>query len=442
MDSLTRAAPGNSASGETTRGRGPAIVIAALVGIYMLSQFFRNSIAVIAPDLARAFDLDAAALGFLSSVFFLAFSAAQIPLGVAIDRWGPKAPMVATALLLIAATLFFALAADSRQLTAARLLLGLGCCAFFMAPLALYAGLFSAERFSTVASIHLGGGSLGMLMATAPLAIGAATIGWRAVFLIAAGFAALMTVTLVLFVHEAPQAAAARRSRAESWGETFAGIVGSTRVPGFWRLFFMQAASSSTLATILGLWVGPWLADVYRAPIDQRGNLVLALAVAQIAAVFAWGPTDRLFRSYRIPVLIGSGLVVAALALAAVVAIPRAAVPWALGFYGAALGFFPVLVAHGKSLFPPALTGRGITLLNMGTMGGTFVMQSVTGLAIETFGFRLVDGARIYPPEAYRLVFAILAAQLALAAWFYRRAPDREDALAAHLPADETELQQ
>ncbi len=422
--------------------RGPAIVIAALVGIYMLSQFFRNSIAVIAPDLAREFDLDAAALGFLSSVFFLSFSAAQIPLGVAIDRWGPKAPMVATALLLIAATVFFALAADSRQLTAARLLLGFGCCAYFMAPLALYAGLFSADRFSTVASIHLGAGSLGMLMATAPLAIGAASIGWRNVFLIAAAFAALMTVTLVLFVHEAPQAVAARRSRAETWGETFAGILASTRAPGFWPLFFMQAASSSTLATILGLWVGPWLAQVYHVPLEERGSLILALAVAQIAAVFAWGPSDRLFRSYRVPVLIGTGLVVGALALAALAPIPRAALPWALAFYGAALGFFPVLVAHGKSLFPPALTGRGITLLNMGTMGGTFVMQSVTGLAIETFGFRMVDGVRTYPPEAYRLVFAILAAQLALAAWFYRRAPDRDEALAGAASQDEAPLQQ
>ena len=110
--------------------------------------------------------------------------------------------------------------------------------------------------------------------------------------------------------------------------------------------------------------------------------------------------------------------------------IPRAALPWFLAVYGASLGFFPLVVAHGKALFPPALTGRGITLLNMGTMGGTFVQQSVTGFAIEAFGSTLVEGARHYPPEAYRLVFAILGAQLALAAWFYRRAPDRDEALA------------
>jgi MFS family permease len=409
---------------ERVSWRRPWMVVAALVCIYMLSQFLRNSIAVIAPDLSRQFDLDAAGLGLLSSVFFLSFAAAQIPLGAAIDRYGPKAPMIATGLLAIGAVFLFAQARTGAQLKGARLLLGVGCCSFFMAPLALYAGLYSREKFSTIASVHLGGGSIGMLMATAPLAYGAAAFGWRSVFLWTGAFAALATLGLILFAYEAPQARAARQARSESWGEIARGVVEATRVKGFWRLFFMQAATSSAFATVLGLWVGPWLAHVYGLDLEARGRFTLALAASQIAAVFCWGPMDRVFGSYRTPVLLGVSASVIAMIIASTIDIPLAMMPWFLAFYGAALGLFPVLIAQGKSLFPERLTGRGLTLLNMGTMSGTFVQQYITGLAIEAFGAKIVDGARVYPAAAYKLVFALLAIQLTIATFFYLKVPD------------------
>ena len=83
-----------------------------------------------------------------------------------------------------------------------------------------------------------------------------------------------------------------------------------------------------------------------------------------------------------------------------------------------------MLTAHGKSLFPRELIGRGMALLNTGTMSGAFIQQFLTGFAVQLYGFKLVDGARVYPPEAFRLVFGLLGLQLALAAWFYLRAPD------------------
>ena len=417
------AAPKSSAL-PSERGANGAVIVAALVGIYVLSQFFRNALAVIGPDLAREFDLDAARLGLLSSIFFLAFALAQVPLGVAIDRWGPKPAMLATAALMIASTLMFALAPDYRLLSVARLLMGLGCCSFFMAPLALYAELFRPEKFSTVTGIHVGGGSFGMLAATAPLAWFAGQWGWRNAFLTAAAVATFMAIIVALFVHERAEVIAHRRARTESLRETFAGVVAATRVRGFWPVFFLQAANYSAFAAVAGLWVGPWLAQTYGLPLDSRGRMTLVLAVCQIAGLFFWGASDRWFRSYRRPVLTGAALSVVIMALAAVFPLPAAVLPVFLALYGFCLGNSSVLTAHGKSLFPRNLTGRGLTLLNTGTMGGAFFQQFLTGLAIEAFGFNLVDGARLYPPEAFRLVFGLIAIQLALAALFYLRAPE------------------
>ncbi|MCO5088090.1 MAG: MFS transporter [Methylobacteriaceae bacterium] len=403
---------------------GGAVIVAALVGIYMLSQFFRNALGVIGPDLARAFDLDAARLGFLSSIFFLSFALAQIPLGMAIDRWGPRPTMLATAALMIASTVLFAFARNYFELAAARALMGLGCCSFLMAPLALYAERFPPAKFSTITGIHIGGGSFGMLAATAPLAWLAGSVGWRNSFLTAAVIATVMATCVFLFAREAPETLARRRARSETLGEAAAGVVAATRIPGFWRMFFIQAAAYSAFASIIGLWIGPWLAQVYGLPLESRGRMTLILAVAQIAGLFFWGASDRWFASYRRPALVGILLALATLAVGALVALPAAALPAFMAAFGFFFGITPVLTAQGKALFPRELTGRGMTLINTGVIGGAFAQQAFTGFVIEAFGAKMVAGVRTYPPEAFRLVFGLLALQLAVALYFYLRAPD------------------
>src|SRR5215213_11953912 len=104
---------------------GFATLVATLVAIYSVSQFLRNSIGVIANDLARELDLSATQVGLLSSAFFLTFAAAQIPVGIAIDRYGGKRTMLASAVLCVAGTALFAYAGTGAMLIVARALMGL-----------------------------------------------------------------------------------------------------------------------------------------------------------------------------------------------------------------------------------------------------------------------------------------------------------------------------
>src|SRR5207342_2589279 len=68
---------------------------------YFFSYFFRVVNAVISPDLVRDVGVDANRLGLLTSAYFLPFAAAQPPLGIALDRFGPR--RVNAALLVVAA---------------------------------------------------------------------------------------------------------------------------------------------------------------------------------------------------------------------------------------------------------------------------------------------------------------------------------------------------
>lgn len=402
-----------------------ALMIAALIGIYMISQFFRNSIGVIGPDLARDFNLRASDLSWLSSIFFFAFAAAQIPVGVAIDRFGPRAVMLATAAVTLIGACVFAVAPGYAGLLLGRALLGLGCSSFYMGSLTIYAREFPPSRFGQLTGMQLGAGSIGTLVATAPLAWAAQAWGWRGAFWAVAAVSAAMTILVLLFVHESPQARAGRSARAESLAQSLDGVGRAIRVPEFWTLFYMQLTVYSPFAAVLGLWAAPWLAQAHGVAADGRGRLLFVMALAQIVGLFFWGALDRPMRSYKRPALIAIVGSIAVMGVAALIDLPPA---W-LGAYFAAFGFLsagsPLITAHGKTLFPAELTARGLTLMNIGTVGGVWVQQFLTGLVMELFPYTQGPAGRIYPPDAYKAVFAVMAVELAIGVVLYLRVADR-----------------
>jgi predicted MFS family arabinose efflux permease len=399
---------------------GLATLVATLGAIYSISQFLRNSIGVIANDLARELDLSAAELGLLSSAYFLTFAAAQIPVGIAIDRYGPKRTMLASTVICVLGTGLFALAATGPMLIAARGLIGLGCSTFFMAPLTIYARRFPPQNFAFLASLQLGLGSAGTLFATAPLASAAAALGWRTAFAAVAVLTAVIALVVLVLVPADTSTQGDTRER-ETWSETFGGVAAALRVPSFWPVFLAHATSYSCFATVIGLWAGPWLSDVHGADLTARGRLLLVGAVAQITGVFVWGYADRFFRSYRRSVLLAASCTVVLLIVVAAIPLGLTGAAVWLALFGFAVAYGPIVTAHGKSLFPPVLTGRGITLMNMGTMGGVFLLQAGSGALVGTFG-RTPDGG--YPPSAYQAVFLVLAAALGLSLIPYARAID------------------
>ena len=151
-------------------------IVATLGTLYIVSQFLRNSVGVIAPNLAAEVGLSPIEIGLLSSIYFFVFAATQLPLGVALDRFGPKRCMLVSIAITVAGSAAFGLAQSASGLVWSRALLGFGTSCFLMAPVALYARWFAPEQFSTFTGIHLGVGTLGALLATAPLAFVAGNI--------------------------------------------------------------------------------------------------------------------------------------------------------------------------------------------------------------------------------------------------------------------------
>jgi predicted MFS family arabinose efflux permease len=417
----------NGAGGDT-----PAVQLDLGAGIWLVivlstaqlvSQFLRSAVSVIGPNLVVELNISAAGLALLSSSFFLAFAIAQIPVGMLIDRFGPRTTMSWSTVLAVAGCGVFAVGQDLNTLVLGRVLMALGCSSFYVAPLAIYSRWFKPKYFSTVTGIQLGLSGLGLLAATSPLAFATATIGWRPSFVIVAVLAGLSGLLVLLWVSDDPPGAKKPDYEKENFVESLRGLLVVTRTRSFWPIFAMFLTNYAVVITILGLWGGPYLAHVYGYDLETRGFYLLVLALSSMSAVFFWGAADRIFGSYRMPVLIGSCATLAMLIWIAFAGKldSNLLLLWFV-LYGFVTGYPPLMVGQARAMFPPQLVGRGLTLLNLATMGGVFVFQYGTGAVIEF----MAPNQTVFPVAAYQAAFALMAVLLALSIGCYLLGRDED----------------
>ncbi len=401
------------------------ILVGVLCCAYMISQFLRSSTGVIAPDIAHELHLSPQSLGVLSGAFFFAFAASQIPVGLMLDRYGARATTSGLMVFAIAGSLLFANAHSLFWLSVGRILMGIGCSCLLMGPLMIYTRWFARERFGTLSGIHIAAGTLGAIMATAPLAWITIWIGWRGAFTGTAMLAAAMAALVWLIARDAPPGQTAphqlHEGARESLWQSLMGFGAVLRNPSLPHLLLLQFIGLGCAATLLGLWASPYLHDVHGLDGPARGNVLLVMAGCSAAGMLFWGQMDIRFDSRKKPVLLGAGISTAMLVMLTVLGAPSLmSVTMIFALMGFCNGYAAVAIAHGRAIFPDHLIGRGISLLNMGGMAGAGVMQYIAGVIIGQFA---APGTPA-PASAYRTLFGFLAAALVFALLVYGRVMD------------------
>jgi MFS family permease len=375
---------------------------------YYIAYLFRTINAVMAAPLATELGLGADDLGLLTSVYFLTFAAAQIPIGILLDRYGPR--RVQSVLLVVAAvgSTLFAVSAHFWMLLVGRALIGLGVASAMTAGLKALVLWFPEDRVPLLNGLMVMLGALGAVTATLPADLLLDWIGWRELFGLFAALTAASAVLIYVIVPEATPAAT---------GEVSAGLRKVYADPRFWRVAPLSACCIGTAWALQGLWAAQWLKDV--EGLDRTGVVfhLFAMAVAlSLGAILLGVAADRLRRRGVGP---GSllGLVAAAFIATQFALILRLPLPsylqWAVV---AAVGAATVLsFAILAEYFPKHLAGRANGALNLFHIAAAFVVQYVTGVVLQHW----TPQAGHYPEIAYQTAFALnLALQVAAWIWF------------------------
>lgn len=346
---------------------------------YYLSYLLRTVNAVISPSLSADLSLTAADLGLLTSAYFLTFGLAQVPLGIALDRYGPR--LVEGGLLLLTAVgaVAFALGDSLAQLSLARGLIGLGVSACLMAGLKGFAMWYPPERQSSMAGFIMAAGALGALTASAPVEAMLPWLGWRGVFwLIAALAAAIALLVFWQMPHERPAVEPARVS------DTLRSVVDIFCAAPFLRYAPSAMFCSGGFMALQSLWAVPWLMYVAGLGLAESARYLVWLNLGMLCGqlgigLFATRLAHRGIRSLHL--LCGGYVGLLLVEMLIWGQLPGQGAFWFL------LGACSAVNAQGylaaASHFPAAVFSRVSTSINLMSFAGAFAVQWGLGWILD-----------------------------------------------------------
>ena len=387
-----------------------------LACVNALTQAARTIMSTVGPVLALEYGLDAGALGTLSAALFASYCLAQLPAGMALDRWGPRRVQAALCFVAAAGFALFATADSLAGFVLGRLLIGVGVATGLIGMLKGNSEWFAPHDVARVTGFGMVIGTLGSFLATLPAQAALPEIGWRGVIWCCAGAAALVGVWNLLSVRDRPGIGHVRPLRAD-----LRELGRIMRAPAFLRFAPLAALLSVLNFTYLGLWAGPWLRDVAHLGPQARAEVLLVYTLGLLAGGPLTGmAVSRMQRHQKHPLLVPAFCTAGLVVVQALLACGPESLALVTGLWLA----FAVLAACGPaayaavaSEFSASQAGRVSTAINAATLAVVFGLQIVIGHLVEAWPAK-GDGS--WSPQGYAvgLLITVVFQMLALAwAW-------------------------
>jgi predicted MFS family arabinose efflux permease len=382
---------------------------------YFLSYMFRTVNAVLGPVLGEELGIDAAAIGLLTGAYFFAFATVQIPLGMALDKFGPRRTQAV--LLTVAATgaLLFSLGGDTLSLALARAVIGAGVSGCLLASFKIFALWLPSQKLPLVNGLLMACGGLGVMASSTPVQIAVETIGWRYLFHIIAAVTLLVAVLIFFVVPD-------RRAQGEpkTLNDQLRGLSFIFRSRIFWAVTPLVMTAQAAWMSTQALWFGPWLRDMGGLDADRAAEALFIGGIGMVAgyALLGW-LTERLSRR-GISVNLIAGIATATFIAMQILLATGAPLPaWVMTSAFAFTGGSATIFYSGLTQkFPVAMAGRVNTSIALFTFSLAGLLQLIMGAVLDFFP---AEGGG-YRPTGYFVAFGGWAlVQIACFTWFLLR---------------------
>jgi MFS family permease len=370
-----------------------AWTLASLFFCYAFVQ--RVSPSVMVEELMREFSASATILGNLSAFYFYAYAALQIPVGLLMDRIGPRRLMTGAAAVAAGGSLLFAASEALATAYLGRLLVGV---------LTVLTQWFPARRFALFTGMAQAMGMAGAIFGQTPLALSVEHAGWRMTIVFVAGIGFAIALGTWLVVRDKPHASASS-----------AGILASLRVllgnRETWLNAVFGLSMTAPMLAFGALWAVPYLTTVYG--VDR------AVAAGVVSFMFiGWGVgaplmgwlSDRI--GARRPIMIVGALVSIVTFLAAIQlpSLPLAAVSAIVFMHGMGASAMVLGFACAREHNPPEMSSTAMAIVNVAVIGSGALFQPLVGILLDLqWNGELAAGVRVYSPEAFRLALGAIS---------------------------------
>ncbi|GAB2571553.1 MFS transporter [Streptomyces capparidis] len=398
-------------TGEPPGGRTGAAMWGIGVLVYVVAVVHRSSLGVAGIDAAERFGVGASALSTFSILQVLVYAGMQIPVGLLVDRHGPKRVLSCGIVLFTAGQLGFALSTAYEPALISRAVLGLGDAMTFVSVLRLGGLWFSARRGPLIAQFAALFGMAGNLVSTLLLASLLHSAGWTRTFVGTALGGAFALVLVLVFLKDRPGSPAGPPPRPRSGHPPLrAQIAAAWREPGtrlgMWTHFTTQFPGM----VFLLLWGMPYLVEAQGLGRGTAGMLLTLIVLSNMVLGVVFGNVIARHNRARMPITLGVILSNTAV-WAAVLAWPSAHAPmWLLVVLALVLGSCGPASMVGfdfaRPANPPQRLGTASGIVNMGGFTASMITLLTIGLLLDR-----VDGGSAgaaHSPDAYRVAFCSL----------------------------------
>jgi sugar phosphate permease len=386
---------------------------------FFLSQFYRSTNAVIAPQLLRDLSLNTEDLGLLSAAFFYAFGLAQIPITLFLDRIGARRMMAGFSLVGVAGALAFSWADSLVIGILGRALLGIGMACNLMGTLKLLTLWFNPLRFATLSGVVLALGTFGNMAATSPFVVLVDWIGWREAIRVLAGLTFVLVVLFYAVVRDRPEGLTPKPSATAS-PEGPSHRLGDLRLllknRDYWIISYATFVRYGVFAAFQTLWAGPFLMEGIGLSPITAGNLIFLINGGMLLSGPLWGAvSDRILKTRKWLVCWDLGVLTVLLVLTSCAGDNAGLAVLAALFFTFGL-FQPgtLMYVHVKEVMPLRMAGTAMTGINFFTMvGAAFFLQTLGGLMQSLYP----EASQSLP--AFRTAFVLCSAFMASVAVAY-----------------------
>ena len=328
--------------------------------------------------------------------------------------------MTALSMVGVLGAVMFSLADSLTIGVVGRALLGVGMACNLMGPYKLLTVWFSPRVFATLAGILVALGSIGNMVATTPLVILVAQMGWQSGFQLIAFIHLVLTILFFIIVRDQPpQDTSLSESDVPGMntGQALRNLRVLLKQKDYWIISLATGGRYGVYAAFQALWAGPYLMEVVGLSALTTGNLILLLNMGMILGSPICGSlSDRLFKTRKWVIVAGSVGIILAIITMAIMPSDMPIFAFALLFFG--FGFFNatgiLMYPHIKELMPEEMSGAAMTGINFFTMIGPAIFLQGLGMLMQS----------LYPaasrgPEAFQAAFIVCIACLALITILY-----------------------
>ncbi len=399
---------------------GPSLTFRVFIPLslgYLFASVFRPILSIIAPNIVHDVGVDATNLGLLTSAFFLGALIFQLPLGILLDRYGPRLVNVALLLIVALGALIFSLGDNVILLVLGRALIGIGTSSCMATCFKAFALWYPPERLPLVNGLAVAAGGIGMMGGTLPVEWALQVSDWRGIHQLNAVVVAIVAVLVFTVVprHET-------KTQKETFKNQVKGLGTVLTARQFWQIAPLVMISTGVYAGVLHLWAGPWLRDVAGFDRGQIANTLLGAAFALVVSAPLAGYVASLLRgigmktmTFAVSCMFVFLLVQVAIYMEMYMEMAQfAEVLWLLfGLFGP---LSLMTYAALNQTFPKTLAGRVNTSMTLMWMIGAFAVQTGIGVIIDQFPTTASGG---YASEGYGISFAVLITlQVAAFLWY------------------------